>query len=80
MNFLRRIGAVAAKEVRQLRRDRLSFGMIVALPVMQLLLFGYAINLDPRHLAAGVDPGGFRRGGSPSGVSTSSRSGAITRS
>ena len=54
MNFLRRIGAVAAKEVRQLRRDRLSFGMIVGLPVMQLLLFGYAINLDPRHLSAGV--------------------------
>lgn len=54
MNFLRRIGAVAAKEVRQLRRDRLSFGMIVALPVMQLLLFGYAINMDPRNLSAGL--------------------------
>lgn len=54
MKFLRRIGAVAAKEVRQLRRDRLSFGMIVGLPVMQLLLFGYAINMDPRHLSAGV--------------------------
>ena len=54
MNFLRRIGAVAAKEVRQLRRDRLSFGMIVALPIMQLLLFGYAINMDPRNLSAGL--------------------------
>ncbi len=54
MKFLRRIGAVAAKEVRQLRRDRLSFGMIVGLPIMQLLLFGYAINMDPRHLSAGV--------------------------
>lgn len=54
MNFLRRIGAVAAKEVRQLRRDRLSFGMIVGLPVMQLLLFGYAINMDPRNLSAGL--------------------------
>ncbi len=54
MKFLRRIGAVAAKEVRQLRRDRLSFGMIVGLPIMQLLLFGYAINMDPRHLSAGI--------------------------
>lgn len=54
MNSLRRIRAVAAKEIRQLRRDRLSFGMIVALPVMQLLLFGYAINMDVRHLSAGV--------------------------
>jgi ABC-2 type transport system permease protein len=54
VKFLRRIGAVAAKEVRQLRRDRLSFGMIVGLPVVQLLLFGYAINMDPRDLAAGV--------------------------
>lgn len=54
MKFLHRIGAVAAKEVRQLRRDRLSFGMIVALPIMQLLLFGYAINMDPRHLSAAV--------------------------
>lgn len=54
MNFLRRIAAVTAKEVRQLRRDRLSFGMIVALPIMQLLLFGYAINMDPRNLSAGL--------------------------
>jgi len=51
---LARIAAIARKEVRQLRRDRLTFGMIVALPVMQLLLFGYAINQDVRHLRAGV--------------------------
>ncbi|HKA14633.1 MAG TPA: ABC transporter permease [Myxococcota bacterium] len=46
--------AIARKEVRQLRRDRLTFGMIVGLPVLQLLLFGYAINQDVRHLRAGV--------------------------
>ncbi len=38
------------KEFMQLRRDRLTFGMIVGLPVVQLLLFGYAINSDPKHL------------------------------
>jgi ABC-2 type transport system permease protein len=51
---LARTLAIARKEVRQLRRDRLTFGMIVGLPVMQLLLFGYAINQDVRHLRAGV--------------------------
>lgn len=51
---LRRVGAIAAKEVRQLRRDRLTFGMIVGVPLLQILLFGYAINLDVRHLRTGV--------------------------
>ncbi len=46
--------AVVRKEFRQLRRDRLTFGMIVGIPVIQLLLFGYAINFDVRHLPAGV--------------------------
>jgi len=41
---------VARKELLQLRRDRLTMGMMVALPVMQLLLFGYAINNDVRHI------------------------------
>ncbi|KAA9129692.1 ABC transporter permease [Marinihelvus fidelis] len=54
MKRLQRILAIAAKEVRQLRRDRITFGMIVGIPVMQLLLFGYAINMDVRDLAAGV--------------------------
>jgi len=49
-----RTTAVARKEVRQLLRDRLTFGMIVGIPVLQLLLFGYAINQDVRHLRAGV--------------------------
>jgi ABC-2 type transport system permease protein len=45
-----RIGIVAWKELRQLRRDRLTLAMMTALPVMQLLLFGYAINTDVRHV------------------------------
>lgn len=54
MKRLQRILAIAAKEVRQLRRDRITFGMIIGIPVMQLLLFGYAINMDVRDLSAGV--------------------------
>jgi ABC-2 type transport system permease protein len=54
MKALRRISAILVKEVRQLKRDRLTFGMIVGIPVMQLLLFGYAINMDVRHLSAGL--------------------------
>ena len=53
-NSLQRIFAIVLKEVRQLSRDRLTFGMIVGIPVMQLLLFGYAINTDVRHLPAAV--------------------------
>lgn len=49
-----RIFAIASKEIRQLRRDRLTFGMIVGIPLMQMLLFGYAINFDVRGLQAGV--------------------------
>ena len=41
---------IAWKELLQLRRDRLTLGMTVALPLMQLLLFGYAINTDVRHM------------------------------
>jgi len=51
---LQRIFAVVMKEIRQLRRDRLTFAMIIGIPTMQLLLFGYAINFDVRHLPAGV--------------------------
>jgi ABC-2 type transport system permease protein len=54
MKALQRILAIVLKELRQLRRDRLTFGMIVGLPVIQLLLFGYAINNDPRHIQAAV--------------------------
>lgn len=54
MKSLQRIFAVVRKEVRQLRRDRLTFGMIVGIPVFQLLMFGYAINMDVRNLNAAV--------------------------
>lgn len=59
MNLLRRIEAIFAKELLQLRRDRVTLGMIVMLPLVQLILFGYAINTDVRHIpAALVDQSG----------------------
>ncbi len=51
---LRRLWAVVLKELRQIRRDRISLAMIVAIPVIDLLLFGYAINFNPRNLDAAV--------------------------
>jgi ABC-2 type transport system permease protein len=51
---LRRLGSIVLKELRQLRRDRLTFAMIVGIPIMQLVLFGYAINMDVRNLDAAV--------------------------
>ena len=51
---LRRLFSIVVKELRQLRRDRLTFAMIVGIPTMQLLVFGYAINMDIRHLDAAV--------------------------
>jgi ABC-2 type transport system permease protein len=47
---LLRMRAIFIKELIQLRRDRPTFAMIVSLPLMQLMLFGYAINADPKHL------------------------------
>ncbi|MDR1659123.1 MAG: ABC transporter permease [Desulfovibrio sp.] len=55
---LTRWWGVVVKEFLQLRRDRLTFGMIVGLPVVQLLLFGYAINSDPRNLPTALILGG----------------------
>jgi len=52
--FWRRTYAMIIKEFIQLRRDRVSFAMIVMIPVMQLLLFGYAINTTPRNLPTAV--------------------------
>ena len=49
-----RLFSIVLKELRQLRRDRLTFAMIIGIPTMQLVLFGYAINLDVRHLEAAV--------------------------
>jgi ABC-2 type transport system permease protein len=42
--------AMVTKEFLQLRRDRVTFGMIVGIPIVQLTLFGYAINTDPKHM------------------------------
>ena len=52
--FWRRCYAMTVKEFIQLRRDRVSFAMIIMLPVMQLLLFGYAINTTPHNLPTAV--------------------------
>jgi ABC-2 type transport system permease protein len=53
-DFWRRTWAMLIKEFIQLKRDRVSFAMIVMIPLMQLLLFGYAINTNPRHLPTAV--------------------------
>lgn len=52
MSWLLRMLAVAVKELKQLSRDRITFGMIVGIPTMQILLFGYAINFDVREVDA----------------------------
>jgi len=53
MNW-RRLWAIVIKELRQMRRDRVTLAMIMAIPVIQLVLFGYAINTNLRGLATGV--------------------------
>ena len=61
---LSRTLAVLAKEFTQLVRDRLTYAMIIGIPIFQLLLFGYAINSDPKHLPTAVlvqDQGQFSR-------------------
>ena len=52
--FWRRTAAMLIKEFIQLRRDRVSFAMIIMIPLVQLMLFGYAINTNPRHLPTAV--------------------------
>ncbi|GAA4082502.1 ABC transporter permease [Zhongshania borealis] len=51
---LARINAVFIKELIQMRRDRLTFAVMLAIPILELVLFGYAINTDPKHLPAAV--------------------------
>ena len=51
---LTRWWAIVLKEFLQLRRDRITFGMIIGIPIVQLVLFGYAINTDPKHLPTAV--------------------------
>jgi ABC-2 type transport system permease protein len=50
----RRFAAVVTKEFVQMRRDRVTFGMMVGIPLLQLILFGYAINADPKHLPTAI--------------------------
>jgi len=50
----RRLWAMIVKEFTQMLRDRLTFAMMLGIPVIELLLFGFAINSDPRHLPAAV--------------------------
>ena len=54
MFSLERLIAVLVKEFIQMRRDRLTFAMMLGMPLMQLVLFGYAINLDPKGLPTAV--------------------------
>ncbi|MFA6959230.1 MAG: ABC transporter permease [Opitutaceae bacterium] len=59
-----RLWAVVLKEFIQMKRDRVTFGMMVGIPLMQLLMFGFAINSDPRHLPTAVlvaDSGPYAR-------------------
>ena len=59
-----RLFAVLMKEFLQMRRDRLTLGMIIGVPLMQLFLFGFAINLNPKDLPAAIsigDPGPLSR-------------------
>jgi ABC-2 type transport system permease protein len=51
---LGRFWAIVAKEFVQMRRDRLTFAMMIGIPILQLVLFGFAINADPKHLPAAV--------------------------
>lgn len=50
----RRFWAVVVKEFIQMRRDRVTFAMMIGIPLMQLIVFGYAINADPKHLPTAV--------------------------
>lgn len=54
MKWFERLFAISAKEVRQLARDRITVGLIVGIPTIQLLLFGYAINFDVRGVSTAV--------------------------
>ena len=61
---LHRLWAVVLKEFVQMRRDRVTFGMMVGIPLLQLVLFGFAINSDPRRLPTALrmgDQGPFAR-------------------
>ncbi len=50
----KRFAAMVSKEFTQMRRDRVTFGMMVGIPLLQLILFGYAINSDPKNLPTAI--------------------------
>ena len=50
----KRFIAMVGKEFVQMRRDRLTFAMMIGIPLIQLILFGYAINSDPRHMPTAI--------------------------
>jgi ABC-2 type transport system permease protein len=52
--FLRRVGAMLRRELLQLRRDRVTLATMISIPLLQLTLFGYAINTTPRNLPTAV--------------------------
>ncbi|EGU48468.1 ABC-type multidrug transport system permease component [Vibrio ichthyoenteri ATCC 700023] len=54
MQSIARMKAIMTKEIRQLSRDRITFGMVVMIPLIQLLLFGFAINTDVRNIPIAV--------------------------
>ena len=59
-----RLWAIVLKEFIQMKRDRVTFGIMIGIPLMQLMMFGFAINSDPRHLPAALrvaDQGPFAR-------------------
>src|SRR5476651_1336144 len=59
-----RLWAIVLKEFIQMKRDRVTFAMMVGIPLMQLMLFGFAINSDPKHLPTALraaDQGPFAR-------------------
>ena len=51
---MRRFWAIVVKEFIQMRRDRVTFAMMVGIPLLQLVLFGFAINMNPKHLPTAV--------------------------
>ncbi|MBN8709522.1 MAG: mannose-1-phosphate guanyltransferase [Verrucomicrobia bacterium 61-8] len=51
---IHRFFAIIRKEFIQMRRDRLTFAMMFGIPIIQLILFGYAINTDPKHLPMAI--------------------------
>lgn len=54
MKSFTRMSAIMVKEIRQLSRDRITFGMVIMIPLIQLILFGFAMNTDVRNIPVAV--------------------------